>query len=523
MPGTVQTFLKVLIGANTKGFRKDMDEGEKAVQKFSSVAKNALDRFAEVFGVDLDAARKQTKSFSDGVTVMGKGLKFSIEGTTGLTKALTILKIALISTGVGALVVALASLAVYFTKSEKGALGLGVAIAGIKARVNVLIERFAKYGEGVWDMLNGRFAEGYQKMSEAMYRLGKATGDAAREARQLKKDTAELAYAERNYNVWASEQNILLEDLRLKAKDLDLTKQERLAALTEAGAKEKLINQEGLKIAAEKILQAQTALSLDKDSKEKKDLLSAAYVNYNNLVAQSITFDRQLAREKNTLIKEIKAEADALLEAAKEPNKGLTKKAAFSSGEKLPGTTIPLKEIKTDVVEATSLMQQFGLVSVDVSKEVMAGFEDMSESLGVLLGELASGTGGLENFGQLAAAAFANMAITVGKICIQAGLATEKVKNALKFTGSGWAAVAAGIALVALGTAVKGAMANAASGSSSSGSFSGGSSGGGTYDVRSKTAVQQPIEIKINGKLRAEGKDLVYVFEQENIRKGIAT
>ena len=59
------------------------------------------------------------------------------------------------------------------------------------------------------------------------------------------------------------------------------------------------------------------------------------------------------------------------------------------------------------------------------------------------------------------------MAITVGKIAIGAGIAVLGIKKAFpESINPILPPIAAGIALVALGTAVKGALANAAKGSS---------------------------------------------------------
>jgi hypothetical protein len=519
MAGTVQTFLKVLIGANTKGFKKDMDDGEKAVQKFASETKGALDKFAAVFGVDLDDARRKTKAFGEGLNIMGKGFKASTAGTTGLTLALKILKTALIATGVGALVIALAALGTYFTKTEQGAKQLASAMAQVKAVSNVAKDRLGGFGSGLMMLIQGQGAAGWEIMKLSLRGWVKEADNARDMAKQLAESIYDLSYAERNFSVFASEQNIQLEELRLKAKDLDLTAQERLKHLEAAAAIEKKINKEALGIAAEKLLNAQTTLALDKDEPANKEALAAAYVNYNNLVSQSIIFERMLTKEKNALIKEIKGQ----LAAMKELNAATPISAA---GSPFPGAvdTSKLKGIKSSAEEAFSLYKDFGVVAVDVSKQIEGGFTDAAAGVGEFFGSLLLGKAPLNSFGQLVGGVFADMAINVGKIAIGAGMAVLGIKKAL-MTLNPWVAIAAGGILVALGSAAKGALANAASGSGSSGlTGNGGGSNEFIFDTRKIGAPgSQEQKIVVTGKLVAEGGQLVAVIESENRRRGAST
>jgi hypothetical protein len=498
-----------------------MDDGEKAVQKFASETKGALDKFAEVFGVDLDDARKQVKSFGEGMQIMGRGFTASAAGSTGLTKALRILKTSLLATGVGALIIALASLGVYFTKSEQGAKELAGGMAQIKAVGDVLVDRFGKIGEGLWWLTKGNIPLALISMKEAFTGLGAAARDAGQQAKTLAESVYDLTYQERQFNVTSSEQNILLEDLRLKAKDLDLTAKQRLTFLQSAAAIEKKINREALDIAAQKILNAQADLAIDKDSKDKKDALAAAYINYNDLVSRSIQFERSLTREKNALVKEINAELEAMKEANKLSKISITNKPVGKAVDLTSLRPSTLKEIE----QSSVLMQAMGQVAVDVTAEINSSFANAAVGVGEFFGALAIGQGGLASFGNLVGGVFADMAINVGKIAIGAGMAVLGIKKAL-MTLNPYVAIAAGTILVGLGMAVKGAMANAASGSGAASSLASGSGGGGssfTYDTRSGSAQTQPIVIKIQGELKADGTSLKYIFDQEVTRRKNST
>ncbi|MBO7681791.1 MAG: hypothetical protein J6T17_03440, partial [Clostridia bacterium] len=120
------------------------------------------------------------------------------------------------------------------------------------------------------------------------------------------------------------------------------------------------------------------------------------------------------------------------------------------------------------------------------------------------------------DFKNAALAAFGDMAIAVGKIAIATGLASEGIQAALKL-GNPYVAIAAGAALIALGSAVKSSLSSAASGdySASGGGYSGsyasaGSSGGG-YETRD-------VKVYMTGTLEADGDKLIAVINNTNSR-----
>ena len=140
-----------------------------------------------------------------------------------------------------------------------------------------------------------------------------------------------------------------------------------------------------------------------------------------------------------------------------------------------------------------------------------------------MLGNLAIGEAGFQDFGKLVSSAMADMAITVGKIAIATGIASAGIKKALSPPLNPAAAIAAGIALVALGSIVKGALANAASGGGSAGSMSAAVSGGGnlSFDTRLPSKQEQVIRVEHSGKLTAEGKELGICIRPGELKKKV--
>ncbi|NLH51821.1 MAG: hypothetical protein GX459_03120 [Bacteroidales bacterium] len=157
---------------------------------------------------------------------------------------------------------------------------------------------------------------------------------------------------------------------------------------------------------------------------------------------------------------------------------------------------------------------------VDITESINGAFEQMAGGLGEFLGALATGDAGINDFAQLVIGSFADLAVTIGKLTIKSALAVAGIEKALKIPGAWPVALAAGAALVALGTAVKGAFSNLASGGASAASSV--SSSSYTYDTR-MSATPARVELTLNGTLKAQGKDLVMVISEENVRKNLVT
>lgn len=153
----------------------------------------------------------------------------------------------------------------------------------------------------------------------------------------------------------------------------------------------------------------------------------------------------------------------------------------------------------------------------DITREVNSLLESSitrtSEILGNLVGTLAGGGDAWGDFKNAALSAFGDMAIAVGKIAIQVGLADAGIEAALS-TGQWYVAVAAGAALVALGSAVKSSLSAVANGdySAAGGGYSSSSSAGvmsGDYETRD-------VKVYVTGTLEADGDKLITVISNTN-------
>ena len=153
----------------------------------------------------------------------------------------------------------------------------------------------------------------------------------------------------------------------------------------------------------------------------------------------------------------------------------------------------------------------------DITNEVTSLVQNAvvrtSEMLGNLMGTLAGGGDAWGDFKNAALSAFGDMAIAVGKIAIAAGIASEGIQAALHLDNP-YIAIAAGAALIALGSAVKSSLSAVASGdySASGGGYSSGyskSSSSGDYETRD-------VNVNVTGTLVANGDQLITVINNTN-------
>jgi len=514
--GTVISNLKARFGVDSSDFRKGLKDGEKAVSEFKGAAGNALNEFASMFGLNMSAVNDAIGTAGKSLSFLGSSFKGAASGGNTLAIAMKVLKVALISTGIGALVVALGSVAAYFTRSGEGADKFAKILAQIKSVINNVIERLILFGEALVDIVSFRFAEGWEKMKNAFKGMGeeikedwKAAGDLATREDELEDREIDLITT-----LEARRQKIA--ELREEAKNLDLTERERLGKLKEAESIARTVYADQVKLERDRlaIMKEKLALQSKDPTDEQRREVAEQEAKISGLLAQQADQIRALTREKNTLLKVVKEELD--LEKAKAEQIGVAKASIDNLqfpdfGKTISNVLAPMPKIKESVNN----------VMLDVTSSVNDAFSSMATGLGEFLGALATGNTGISGFGKMIAGVFADMAINVGKIAIGAGMAVLGIKKALMSLNP-VVAIVAGIALVALGTAIKGALSNIASGGTGGGAAAVTASQF-TYDTREATAATQRVQVDVSGELVARGPDLVTVINNENNRRNNTT
>ena len=160
---------------------------------------------------------------------------------------------------------------------------------------------------------------------------------------------------------------------------------------------------------------------------------------------------------------------------------------------------------------------------VDLSQQLetllTGSIENLSAGIGNLIGDLATGGDAWGNFADMAISSFGDMAVGIGKMAVSTGVATLGIKAALESLNP-YLAIAAGAALIALGSAVKAGLSNVAAGNYSASTNVASATGNyGAGSAPINTAFEnKEMTIKVTGTLKAEGSQLVSVIENERTR-----
>ena len=321
--GQVISNLKARFGVDTSDLKKGLKDGEKAVDDFKDAAGNSIDKLADLFGVNMGAVNSALQTTQRSLNFLGQSFGAAAKGGKVLSVALQVLKVAMISTGIGALVVALGSLVAYFTKSGKGADQLAVALAQIKSVVNNVIERLAILGEGLFLIVTGKFREGWDRMKESIKGVGeemkadwKAAGDLARREDELyDKETALITALE--------ERRRKVAELRLQAKEEKEDRAKAMALLEQAMALEKSITADQVSLEQERLAIMKEKLEIQSKDPTDEQLREIAEqeAKVNSLRAEGADAIRALQREYGTLKTAVEQAAEAERKLAEEREK----------------------------------------------------------------------------------------------------------------------------------------------------------------------------------------------------------
>lgn len=207
---------------------------------------------------------------------------------------------------------------------------------------------------------------------------------------------------------------------------------------------------------------------------------------------------------------------------------GLDKLGTISGGRAQGALDIDMSGINTANAERLQQWRDERAAIAGVNEELanmiqnleMDAFSTFGEGIGSLVADLANGENALQNFANLGLEAMGDMAISVGKTAIATGVAVSGIKTALESLNP-VQAIAAGTALVALGSLVKTSLSNAARGNYGGG----GTVSSASYSRQSAASASASSEmtVRVTGTLEASGSKLVAVLNNEGKRKDVTT
>ncbi len=535
-----QKELKVVFSGDTKTYRKEIDKAAVATTKFQKDAGSAMSDLAGVFGVNIGDIKGKINDLGKTFSLLHNSMKASAAGATIFEGAMKVVKIATIASGIGALVVVVGSLIAYFTKTKAGADFVKTAMAALGAAVRTVIDHFSSFGEGIVKLFKGDWAGSAAAFKASVSGIGKELVENAKAAAELERRTQALNATERESKVVNEEKMAQAAELRRDAKDTEnFDAAERKKKLLEAKNLITEVNNDEKAIAKERLDIFQSQMKLRKASTD--DLNDEV-----DLKMKVSEIDRNAAQEQKALFREMKAvntqiqaQTKALQDKYDEERKQAIKdvggkpKEMYAMGGVIQTPKLELvgvqkykDQLNSANIAGQNAAEKMKSSTLDLSGAINGALTNVAEGTGEMIGAFLSGSGSAENFAMMVAGAFADMAITVGKMAIATGLATFGIKKALESLNPA-VAIGAGIALIALGTMVKGKMKSLASGGATSASIGSGTDGSGNYNYDSRQSLATPkmqtVNVVVTGELKTKGSDLAYVFDQEKQRKAIVT
>ena len=154
-------------------------------------------------------------------------------GTNLSTTALKLFKIALISTGIGAIIVLLGSAVAFFSKTQKGIDFVNTALAALGAGFDVVIDRASKFFGALIKFATGDISGAIDDIKGTFSGLGDEISREIGLAIKLEQMFQRVEKAEINLDIRRSAANARLKELKLATDDITKSETERLAAARE--------------------------------------------------------------------------------------------------------------------------------------------------------------------------------------------------------------------------------------------------------------------------------------------------
>jgi hypothetical protein len=194
---------------------------------------NALDQGIKNAGSGMEGLIGITDKFTGGAAT---GMIKAYKGTLTFIKGLKLTKVALISTGIGAIVVLVGALVGAFLSSEKQAKKFKVTMAGLGA----VVDRVKGYFKALGGFIVGLFTGGTQKAlknyNKEMDKLPGSMTDAIKAAKRLEIAIQNLVIAQRLQAATSAKASLEAKKLLKDASDINKTTEERIDLIKEANA-----------------------------------------------------------------------------------------------------------------------------------------------------------------------------------------------------------------------------------------------------------------------------------------------
>ena len=170
------------VAKDQKAWNKELKTTKENIEDVNEEGKEVVAEM-QILGVSINGLKAAWSSAASGAKFLFRSVKMGI-----------------ISTGVGAFVVALGTIATWFTTTKRGAEVLETAMAGVGAAISVIVDRVAKFGGGLFKLLTGTEG-GLKDMRDSFKNIGEEIKTDTLLTMALTKQNQKLADSQRALNV----------------------------------------------------------------------------------------------------------------------------------------------------------------------------------------------------------------------------------------------------------------------------------------------------------------------------------
>lgn len=544
--------LKTIVTADTSGFKKGMKDATKALKDFEKQGKGALTGIGSLFEGMNETFGGLTRNIRNTSALFDKLFRDSTGGMSQMRAAIAGVGSALAGLGITAVIAAFRELNAEASNFEQRLQGVNLQAAAAAARDAYRQSLYDQTGRGEEAAMTKEYWQTRMAMGWSNVTTGASKAEreeamrVAEEAARLARERVDIQREIDQSMVSQAKMQARINELTNIARDNTKSEAERADARERATT---LINiQYDKQIALQQRMADnwREANSLVSSTDEEMRAQYAAEAAVANLEGQRQSALRSLIRLNNSAANSSKEQATSAKETAdatvltleaatalvqrqrelaqiSQQNNAMMSVARFNLDGALPRGEGIQGQANAMVIPGIIKPEFDTQEWTDISNEVAGIIEDaltsVGDSIGQLIGDLATGGDAWGNFTNNAIQAFGDMAVTIGKMAVATGMATLGIKAALESLNP-YVAIAAGTALIALGAAVRAGMSNVASGNYSTSVASSSYSSTGTYG---QTSFGREMEVKVSGTLTANGSQLVAVLNNENDRKNYTT
>lgn len=544
--------LKTIVTADTSGFKKGMKDASKALKDFEKQGEGALTGIGSLFEGMNDTFGGLTRNIRNTSALFDKLFRDSTGGMSQMRAAIAGVGSALAGLGITAVIAAFRELNAEASNFEQRLQGVNLQAAAAAARDAYRQSLYDQTGRGEEAAMTKEYWQTRMAMGWSNVTTGASKAEreeamrVAEEAARLARERVDIQREIDQSMVSQAKMQARINELTNIARDNTKSEAERADARERATT---LINiQYDKQIALQQRMADnwREANSLVSSTDEEMRAQYAAEAAVANLEGQRQSALRSLIRLNNSAANSSKEQATSAKETADatvltleaatalvqrqrelaqiaQQNNAMMSVARFNldgalpKGEGIQGQANAM--VIPGIIKPEFDTQEWTDISYEVAGIIEDALTSVGDSIGQLIGDLATGGDAWGNFTNNAIQAFGDMAVTIGKMAVATGMATLGIKAALESLNP-YVAIAAGTALIALGAAVRAGMSNVASGNYSTSVASSSYSSTGTYG---QTSFGREMEVKVSGTLTANGSQLVAVLNNENDRKNYTT